>query len=140
MPKVDLSGQTLTVGSKEFTEQLVLGQLTKLVLEGAGATVNDEIGLVGSETVRAALTSGRIDLYWEYLGTGWVNYLKHTEAIPDPKAQYEAVRDADKPNGITWLEPTPFNDTYALTMTEERAAELKVTSISDIGRLITADG
>jgi osmoprotectant transport system substrate-binding protein len=139
VPRVDLAGQTFTVGSKEFTEQLVLGQMTKIVLEGAGATVNDEIGLVGSETVRAALTSGRIDLYWEYLGTGWVNYLKHTEAIPDPKAQYEAVRDADRPNGITWLEPTPFNDTYAITMTDERSAELNVKSISDIGRLIASD-
>jgi osmoprotectant transport system substrate-binding protein len=140
VPRVDLSGQTFKVGSKEFTEQLVLGHLTRQVLEGAGATVDAQIGLVGSETVRSALTSGRIDLYWEYLGTGWVNYLKNTEAIADPKKQYEAVRDADRPNGVTWLEPTPFNDTYALTMTDERAAELNVKSISDIARLIAADG
>jgi osmoprotectant transport system substrate-binding protein len=140
VPKVDLAGKTFTVGSKEFTEQLVLGQLTKLVLEGAGATVSSQIGLVGSETVRGALTSGKIDLYWEYLGTGWVNYLKNTQAIPDPQKQYEAVRDADKANGITWLEPTPFNDTYAITMTDEKAAELNVKAVSDIGRLISADG
>jgi glycine betaine/choline ABC-type transport system substrate-binding protein len=136
VPRADLSGQSFTVGSKEFTEQLVLGQLTKLVLEGAGATVADQTGLVGSETVRAALTSGRIDLYWEYLGTAWVNYLKNTQAIPDPAAQYTAVRDADKANGITWLQTTPFNDTYAITMTNERSAELGITSISQIGKLI----
>jgi osmoprotectant transport system substrate-binding protein len=137
VPRVDLAGQSFTVGSKEFTEQLVLGQLTKLVLEGAGATVTDQIGLVGSETVRSALTSKQIDLYWEYLGTAWVNYLKNTQAIPDPAAQYTAVRDADKANGITWLDATPFNDTYAITMTNERSAELGITSVSQIGRLIS---
>jgi osmoprotectant transport system substrate-binding protein len=133
---VDLSGKTFTVGSKEFTEQLVLGQLTKLVLEGAGATVTDQTGLVGSVTVREALKSAKIDLYWEYLGTGWVTYLGNTQAIPDPAKQYEAVRDADVANGITWLEPAPFNNTYAIGTTNEKAKELGITSISEIGRLI----
>lgn len=134
---VDLSGASLTVGSKEFTEQLVLGKLTRFVLEGAGAQVTDRTGLVGSETVRAALTSGEIDLYWEYLGTGWVTYLGNTAAISDPAAQYAAVRDADVAHGITWLAYTPFNNTYAIAATEERAKELNVTRISDIGQLIS---
>ncbi len=63
---VDLAGKTFTVGSKEFTEQLILGQITKLVLEDAGATVTDQTGLVGSPVVREALVSGDIDMYWEY--------------------------------------------------------------------------
>jgi osmoprotectant transport system substrate-binding protein len=133
---VDLSGASLTVGSKEFTEQLILGNITKLALEAAGAEVQDQIGLVGSTAVREALTSGEIDLYWEYLGTGWVTYLGNEENIPDVQGQYEAVRDADAANGITWFEPAPFNDTYAIITTDETAEELDISRISQIGDLI----
>lgn len=134
--EVDLSGVELAVGSKEFTEQLILGHITKAVLEDAGATVEDQIGLQGSETVRNALTSGDIDLYYEYLGTGWVTHLENEEGIPGTDAQYDAVREADAENGIIWLEPTPFNDTFAIAMTDEKSAELGVETISDIGTLI----
>lgn len=133
---IDLSGASLTVGSKEFTEQLILGHITKLALEEAGAEVHEQIGLVGSTAVREALTSGEIDLYWEYLGTGWITYLGNESGIPDAQEQYEAVRDADAANGITWLEPAPFNDTYAIAMTEERAEELDISRISQIRDLI----
>jgi len=132
----DLSGASLTVSSKEFTEQLILGHITKLVLEEAGAEVDDQIGLVGSTSVREALTSGEIDLYWEYLGTGWVTYLDNTEAISDPDEQYEAVRDADAANEVTWLEPAPFNNTYAIALSNENAEALDISSISEIKDLI----
>jgi glycine betaine/choline ABC-type transport system substrate-binding protein len=132
----DLSGVSVTVGSKEFTEQLILGYITKFALEDAGAEVGDQIGLVGSTTVREALTSGEIDLYWEYLGTAWVTYLGNEAGIPDVQQQFEAVRDADADNGITWLEPAPFNNTYAIALTDENAEELGITSISEIGPLI----
>lgn len=133
---VDLSGASLTVGSKEFTEQLILGHITKLALEEAGADVDDQLGLVGSTAVREALTSGEIDLYWEYLGTGWVTYLENEAGIPDPQEQYEAVRDADAANGVTWLEPAPFNNTYAIATTNETAEELDISTISDIRDLV----
>ncbi|MDD9371788.1 MAG: glycine betaine ABC transporter substrate-binding protein [Acidimicrobiales bacterium] len=133
---IDLSGVSLTVGSKEFTEQLILGYIASLALEDAGADVRDQLGLVGSTTVREALISGEIDLYWEYLGTAWVTYLGNETGIPDVQEQFEAVRDADAENGITWLEPAPFNNTYAIAMTDESAEELGITSISEIGDLI----
>jgi osmoprotectant transport system substrate-binding protein len=136
IPDVDLSGASLTVGSKEFTEQLILGQITKLALEDAGAEVEDQLGLVGSTAVRDALVAGDIDLYWEYLGTGWVTYLENEQGIPDPQEQFEAVRDADARNNITWLEPAPFNNTYAIATTNETAEEQGITSISDIRQLI----
>lgn len=133
---IDLSDVSVTVGSKEFTEQLILGYITKYALEDAGAEAGDQIGLVGSSTVREALTSGEIDLYWEYLGTAWVTYLGNESGIPDVQEQFEAVRDADVENGITWLEPAPFNNTYAIAMTDESAEELGITKISEIGELI----
>src|SRR3712207_2530671 len=67
---IDLSDSEFTVGSKEFTEQLILGQITLQALEAAGATVNDQTGLAGSVAARKALESGEIDMYWEYTGTG----------------------------------------------------------------------
>ncbi|SCE66854.1 osmoprotectant transport system substrate-binding protein [Micromonospora coriariae] len=137
--KFDLGGATVTVGSKEFTEQLVLGNLTKLALTAAGAKVEDQIGLQGSTTVRAALTSGEIDLYWEYLGTGWVTYLKNEKGIPGAKAQFEAVRDADAANGVTWLDQAPFNDTYAIAASNETAERLGVASISDLAALVASN-
>jgi osmoprotectant transport system substrate-binding protein len=136
VPDVDLSGASLTVGSKEFTEQLILGNITKLALEDAGADVDDQIGLVGSTAVRDAIVAGDVDIYWEYLGTGWVTYLENEQGIPDPQEQFEAVREADAANGITWLEPAPFNNTYAIATTNETAEEQGITSISDIRELI----
>lgn len=137
---VDLSGASFTVGSKEFTEQLILGHLTMLVLEEAGADVRDRTGLVGSTTVREALLSGDIDMYWEYLGTGWVTYLDNTEAIPDVDEQYEALQAADEANGVAWLPPAPFNNTYAIAMTEERADELGISTISEMAELVREEG
>lgn len=134
--EIDLSGASFTVGSKEFTEQLVLGHMTRIALEAAGADVRDEIGLQGSTTVRNALTSGEIDMYWEYLGTGWVTHLGNEEGIPGTDEQYEAVRDADAENGIAWLEPTPFNNTYAIAVSDENAEALGVSSISDLAALV----
>jgi glycine betaine/choline ABC-type transport system substrate-binding protein len=133
---IDLSGASVTVSSKEFTEQFILGHITKLALEEAGAEVNDQIGLVGSTTVREALTAGEIDMYWEYLGTGWVTYLGNEEGIPDVQEQYEAVRDADVENGVSWLEPTPFNNTYAIAVTDETAEELGISNVSEIRDMI----
>jgi osmoprotectant transport system substrate-binding protein len=133
---VDLSGMSYTVGSKEFTEQLILGQITIQVLENAGADVSDETGLVGSDTVRGALTSGEIDMYWEYTGTGWINHLGNAAPVTGEQEQYEAVATADvEESGITWLPPAPFNNTYAIALASETAEELEVTSLSDLAAL-----
>ena len=135
--KVDLSNANITVGSKEFTEQLVLGQIAIQALENAGATVKDQTRLAGSVAARQALTSGQIDMYWEYTGTGWITYLKHTKPIPDPKKQYEAVATEDlKKNGIEWLPPSPANDTYAFAVRSEAYNKLGVKKISDFKQLI----
>ena len=132
-----LSGKTFTVGSKEFTEQLVLGHITKQVLEANGAKVNDQIGLAGTVVAREALTAGEIDMYWEYTGTGWITHLGETKPIPDPQEQYEAVAEADEAkNNVVWLEPSPANNTYAFAVRSEDQEELGVETISDIAQLV----
>jgi osmoprotectant transport system substrate-binding protein len=135
--KVNLSDAEFTVGSKEFTEQLILGQITLQVLENAGATVNDQTGLAGSVAARKALESGEIDMYWEYTGTGWITYLQHTKPIPNSHKQYEAVAKEDlKKNDIKWLPPAPANNTYTLAVRSEAYDKLGVKTLSDLGPLI----
>ena len=133
----DLSGAELTVGSKEFTEQLVLGHIARIALESTGATVEDEIGLAGTAIVREALVAGEIDLYWEYTGTGWITLLGETEPVPGADAQYEAVAERDlEENDIRWLEPAPFDNTYAVAVHESAAEEFDLAQLSDLQRLL----
>jgi len=135
-----LKGVTVTVGSKEFTEQLVLCQITALALRSAGATVKEKCGLQGSNTTRAALTSGNIDMYWEYTGTAWINYLKHTTPIGDPAKQYQAVAQQDlSGNHVKWLAAAPANDTYAVGAKATAAQALGITDLSGYAKLAQSD-
>ena len=136
--KVNLSDAEFTVGSKEFTEQLILGQITLQVLENAGATVNDQTGLAGSVAARKALESDEIDMYWDYTGTAWITYLGHTDPIAGRQKQFEAVAKEDlKENGIEWLEPpAPANNTYAIAVRKEVYDKLGVEDLSDFKQLI----
>jgi osmoprotectant transport system substrate-binding protein len=133
-----LDGVTVTVGSKEFTEQRVLGAIAIAALEAAGATINDETGIEGTPAVRAALDAGEIDMYWEYTGTGWSAILGHeiAEAPTDTQQLYEEVRDEDAENNIVWLDPAPVNNTYAIASAPGVASDLGVTTLSDYAELI----
>lgn len=138
---VDLSGRSFTVGSKEFTEQLILGQIAIQALEAAGAKVKDQTGLEGSVAARKALTSGETDMYWEYTGTAWVNYLGHDRGIPDPERQFEAVarEDASK-NRIAWIALAPANNTYAFAVRSDAGPKLDaVETLSDLAELARTD-
>jgi len=138
IPADALKGKTITVGSKEFTEQKVLGSMTIQVLKAAGATVKDETGLAGSVAARKALTSGKIDMYWEYTGTAWLTYLKETKPIPDERKQYQAVAAKDlEENKIRWLDAAPANNTYAFAVKSESYEKLGVKKMSDFGALIS---
>jgi osmoprotectant transport system substrate-binding protein len=131
----DFSGQEFTVGSKEFTEQLVLGNITLLALEATGANVNDQIGLAGSDAARQALTSGEIDMYWEYLGTAWVTYLGETGNIPEPAYETVAERDLEE-NNVHWLQPAPEENSYAIATNRQTADEYGLSTLSDLGPFI----
>jgi len=130
----ELSGASLTVGSKEFTEQLILGQITVQVLEDAGASVTDQTGITGTTNVRKALTSGEIDMYWEYTGTGWAELLGHEadEAATEENELFEAVAEEDlEKNDVKWTALAPVNNTYAIATSAEASEDLGVTTLSD---------
>jgi osmoprotectant transport system substrate-binding protein len=134
--KVSLRGAEITVGSKEFTEQLVLGQIALQALEARGATVNDKTGLPSTEAAREALESGEIDMYWEYTGTGWITLLGHEEPIPDARKQYEAVAEEDlEKNQVRWLSPAPANNTFAIAVRSEAVGILGTESLSSLAVL-----
>jgi osmoprotectant transport system substrate-binding protein len=134
-----LDGAKFTVGGKEFTEQLILCEITIQALRSVGAEVKENCGLTGSDTTRAALTSGSIDMYWEYTGTAWISYMKKTDPIPDADEQYQAVADEDLKNNIVWLDPAPYNSTYTIVAKTDIAAEKDVKSISDYAALAKSD-
>ncbi|MGH9246322.1 MAG: glycine betaine ABC transporter substrate-binding protein [Acidimicrobiales bacterium] len=136
--QVDLSGVSATVGSKEFTEQHIVGQMAIVALEAAGASVSDETGLSGTEVLRNAMETGQLDMYWEYTGTGWITILGETEFLDGPEAYYTQVRDADAANGIIWLEPSEINNTYAFFYNPANV-DLEAESISDLATLAQSD-
>ncbi len=138
--KIDaLNGAQIRVGSKEFDEQLLLGQIAIVALQAAGASPQDKTNITGSSNVRQALTSGAIDLYWEYTGTAWISYLKQTKPIAEPQAQYDAVKQADAANQVTWWARSPANDTYALAGNPAALATTGVKTISDYAALARKD-
>lgn len=128
-------GVELVVGAKNFTEQLILGKVAVIALQTAGFDVLDRTNIPGSVPVRTGSTSGEIDMNWEYTGTAWLTYLNEPEGIPDREEQYEAVREADLANGLTWLPPAEMNNTYAFAIRSEAAQELGVASLSDLADL-----
>ena len=136
---INLKGVNISVGSKEYTEQRVLGQILVQALKASGATVKDQTGLSGTKVARAALTSGQIDTYYEYTGTGWLTILQKTEPISDPQALFTAVRDADAANKISWFARAPLNDTYAVGVTADAAKSTGVTTISGYAELARTD-
>ncbi|WP_282699245.1 glycine betaine ABC transporter substrate-binding protein [Streptomyces sp. CC219B] len=134
-----LKGADLTVTSKEFTEQLILGAIMGIAFEAAGADVLDRTGIQGSIGAREAVRSGDADAMYEYTGTAWITYQGNSEPIDDPRAQWEAVRDADFKNGLTWLEPSALNNTYALATNRANARKYGTKTLSDVAALAESD-
>lgn len=130
-----LDGAKLTVTSKEFTEQIILGSMLGLVFKASGAEVIDRTNIQGSIGAREAVKSGDADAMYEYTGTGWITYLGEEKPIPDSQKQWEAVRDADKKNGVTWLPPSTLNNTYAFALNTANQKRLGVKSLSDMAQL-----
>ncbi|HSJ46413.1 MAG TPA: glycine betaine ABC transporter substrate-binding protein [Euzebyales bacterium] len=133
----DLSGVSVRLGSKDFTEQLILGQLAKQAWEAAGATVDLTENLPSPAGAREALLAGELDAAWEYTGTAYINYLGHDQPIDDPMEQFEAVKEEDlEKNDIFWTEPAPFDDTYGIATRRAFADENGLSTLQDVADFI----
>lgn len=125
--------------SKEFTEQLILGQIMGIAFKATGADVLDRTGIQGSIGAREAVKSGDADGMYEYTGTAWITFLGNTEPIDNPQKQWQALHDADLKNGITWLPPAKLNNTYSLAMNQANAAKYKTKTLSEVAALSKSD-
>jgi osmoprotectant transport system substrate-binding protein len=119
LAKYDLSGIDVSVGSKDFDEQLILGEMMVAAFEEAGATVDNKVDLGGTNIARAALESGDIDIYMEYNGTGWTVHLGQEDPSFDSEELTTGVRELDAENGIVWVGRSPFNNTYGFASSPE---------------------
>ncbi|MFD9796907.1 glycine betaine ABC transporter substrate-binding protein [Streptomyces sp. NPDC059070] len=134
-----LKGASLTVTSKNFSENIVLGQMAGLVFKAAGADVVDRTNLPGSISAREAIVKGDADAMYEYTGTAWITYLGHSKPITDPSAQWRAVKDADVRNGVVWLAQSTLNNTYALALSKKNNAKYGLRTLSDVAALAKKD-
>ncbi|QIX28744.1 glycine betaine ABC transporter substrate-binding protein [Nocardioides sp. JQ2195] len=131
-----MDGLKISIGSKNFSENIILGKMAVSLLASAGADVTDLTNIPGSAAARQAQLEGQIEAMWEYTGTGWITYLGHTDPIPDEQKQYVAVRDEDlEKNDLVWLPPAPMNNTYGFAITPEVKKRFGITKLSEIQKL-----
>ncbi len=120
----DLEGVSITVGSKDFTENILLGEMLAQAMEANGADVTNQTNLGGTEVNRKALTSGDIDVYPEYNGTGWTVHLGQENPSQDPEELFNVTSEKDlKENDIKWVGRSPFNDTYGFAANGDLAEQ-----------------
>ena len=126
------SAGTVTIGSKDFTEEFIVAEMYAQMLENAGFTVTRKLNLGGTPIAQAAIIKGDIDLYPEYTSTGLMTVLKQP-AMQDPMQIFSTVKAGyEQQFKLTWLTPSPFNDTQALAMTQATADKFGIKTYSDL--------
>lgn len=122
----------IKVGSKDFTEEFIVGEMYALMLENEGFTVERKHNLGGTPVAQAAITKGDIDLYPEYTSTGLITVLKQ-KPIADPAQILSTVKgEYEKQFQLTWLTASPFNDTNGLATTKAVADKYGIKTYSDL--------
>jgi osmoprotectant transport system substrate-binding protein len=125
----------VTLGTKNFTEQFVLGQLYKQALEARGFTVNLKENIGSTEIADRALRSGQIDMYPEYIGIFNNVVAGDTRTYPDVDATFAAGKAYAERNGFTLLPLTPFTDVDALAVTPEYSQRNGIRSVADLTKV-----
>jgi osmoprotectant transport system substrate-binding protein len=122
---------TIKVGSKDFTESLILGELYAIALEKKGYTIERKFNL-GSAVVHTSLMNGDIDFYPEYTGTGLISILKENPKF-DSKEVYDEVAAKYKEKfKLIWLEPSSANDGQGLVISKKASDKYNIHTISDL--------
>jgi glycine betaine/choline ABC-type transport system substrate-binding protein len=122
------------VGSKNFTEQVLLGELLALALESEGARVERKLNLGGTFICDRALRSGDIDVYVEYTGTA-LSAIFHEPVPRDPARATRAARERYAADGLTVFDPLGFNNTFAILVRADDARRFELRSIDDLKRV-----
>jgi osmoprotectant transport system substrate-binding protein len=123
------------IGSKNFAEQLILGELYAQALEANGVKVERKLNMGGTLIAHQALVSGEVDMYPEYTGTALAVVLK-AETMTDPEAVYQKVKQYyEKTLNATWLKPTRINNTYVIVIRPDTAEKYHVKTLSDLAKV-----
>jgi glycine betaine/choline ABC-type transport system substrate-binding protein len=137
------ASKSITIGSKNFAEQYILGEIYAQALEAAGYKVKKELDIGAEQVAYKALKAGQIDAYPEYTGTSLTSFFGvKTKDVPrDPDQAYELARKEYAKEGITALPRTSFENTYRLTTTKAKQKDLLkgATTISEVAALPNAD-
>jgi glycine betaine/choline ABC-type transport system substrate-binding protein len=124
----------IRIGSKNFTEQVVLGEMAAQALEAEGVRVDRRLDLGGTFVCHRAVLAGELDLYPEYTGTAFTAILAR-KPISDPaRVRTEVAQEYTRKFGLVWTAPLGFENTFALVMRSAQARELSITKISDLTR------
>ncbi|MDQ1145521.1 osmoprotectant transport system permease protein [Bacillus sp. SORGH_AS 510] len=128
--------EKIVIGSKNFSEQLILGNmLADLIENKTDIKVERKLNLGGSQVAFSALKNGDVDLYVEYTGTGLVNILNQTPQS-DPEKVYNYVqKEFKRKYNIELLKPIGFNNTYALAVRQDTAKQYNLKTISDLAKV-----
>jgi osmoprotectant transport system substrate-binding protein len=128
------SSVDVTIGSKNFTEQKVLGEIYAQALEAAGYTVKTELNLGDEKTALKALEGGQISAYPEYTGTALLSFFGYqADELPsDENEAYQLAKEGFAKKNLTALEPTPFVSSNEVAVTKETADKLGLKKISDL--------
>jgi osmoprotectant transport system substrate-binding protein len=129
-----LAQQPVRVGSKNFTEQFILGELYSQALEANGIKTEKKLNLGGTLIAHKALEEKQIDLYPEYTGTILLAVLKQ-EAMTDAKAVYDKVKSEYAAKGLVVLNQAPVNNTYVLVVRPDTAEKYKLETDSDLAKV-----
>jgi osmoprotectant transport system substrate-binding protein len=124
----------LVLGSKNFTEQHLLSELTAQYLRSKGYEITQKQDLA-SVIMRNAQEHGQLDLVWEYTGTGLIVHHGIQQKMSNEEA-YATVKPLDEAKGLIWLNPAALNNTYALAMKRSRAEAEGVRTLSDLARAV----
>jgi osmoprotectant transport system substrate-binding protein len=126
---------SVRIGSKDFTEELLLGEMYAQLLEANKIPVERKLNLAGTQVAHDALTNSQIDLYPEYTGTAYGFILGIKDNAKDPAKVYQAVASGYKSKwNITWLDPAPMNDTNAIACTQAAVTKYNLKTLSDLSK------
>ncbi|MGO4953339.1 glycine betaine ABC transporter substrate-binding protein [Paenibacillus sp. DRB1-1] len=126
----------IRIGTKDFTENLIVGELYALALEGAGYKVERVPNIAGS-VIHSSIVNNDIDMYPEYTGTGLLSILK-VDMLTDPDAVYKKVKEEYKKQfKITWLDYSKANDGAGLVIRSEVSKNLGITTITDLQKHVS---
>ncbi len=127
----------IRIGTKNFTEQFVVGNLMALFLEARGYDVRLTTGM-SSTVLREAMETGEIDLCMDYTGTQWLTYTGHEFQGESPEEIYQLAKDSDANLGLIWLDRIACNNTYAIAVTSEFAATNDVYDLEQFADYVNA--